>query len=364
MSSIVKIEDRVLFLSFVGRNYSRSSTILNANSEKFQKHFQKISPGFLRAVREIYSQRKIMRLASCVVIMSPCHILTPVVKILLRKPVILDAGWALSDGQFSRDAGPSRMIKNIKILLVDWFAFHLADLILVESKSQLIRYKRKYILPESRMRVSFTGLNEKAFAGESVKSELIDRVKRHLFSLDNKLTVLFRGKVNNESGFENIRKAAKLLEKEVSFIFLISDKDIQENFSSNVICISSVSDMEMRQIYQLADISLGQISNHPRLDHTIPHKAFEAGFFRVPYISADNGGIREFLDPGEAVFVRKPFTEGLANAIVSLSDTNAREQYAKKIGEKYQKLAGQSTLNEKFENLLDMLISSKIDIDS
>ena len=358
MGSLANRKDNVLFLSFVGPNYSRSSTILNAKSEKFQKQFQKVPTGILRAFLDIYNQRKAMRLASCIVIMSPCHILTPAVKILVRRPVILDSGWALTDGQLSRGFSSASLLRVPTIYLVDFLAFHFANLILMESKAQIKRSSRKFMIKQSKMKVSFTGLNETTFRTENNNSELIKKVNNKLSKLGNGLTVLFRGKVNNESGFEYICEAARRLENKVSFIFLIGQNDVQREFPANVISISGISDSEMCQIYNMSDIALGQISSHPRLRYTIPHKAFEAGFFATPYISADNAGIREFLDSGDAIFISEPFTEGLVDAILSLSEPTVREEIAGRISEKYKKSAAQSIVNEKFENLLFSLVST------
>lgn len=358
----MNLEYQVLFLSFVGPNYSRSSTILNANSEKFIKQFQKVSPGIFSAFRDLYSNRKALRQANCIVIMSPCHVLTPVVKMLSNRPIILDAGWALFDGQLSRGGGRSKLLKFATIFVVDFLAFHSADFILMESQAQVQRSQRKFLLPKSKLHVSLTGLNENAFLKENPHSDLIDEVKKKLSIIDNELVVLFRGKINNESGFENISNAAIQLDNKVSFIFLLGENDMPRLFSSNVVFVSGVSDMEMRQIYELADISLGQISHHPRLSYTIPHKAFEAGFFSTPYISAENAGIREFLDSDDAVFINEPLTEGLVDAINLLSDLEVRSGYAAKINKSYRERAAQSLINVKFETLLESIISSKRNI--
>lgn len=281
---------------------------------------------------------------------------------LVKRPIILDAGWALLDGQFSRSGGRFKLLRIATIFVVDFLAFHSADCVLMESQAQVQRSQRKFLLPKSRLYVSLTGLNENAFVKENVDSDLIDEVKKKVSILDNELVVLFRGKINNESGFENINNAAIQLDNKVTFIFLLGENDIQRICSSNVVLVSGVSDMEMRQIYELADISLGQISHHPRLSYTIPHKAFEAGFFSTPYISAENAGIREFLDSDDAVFINEPLTEGLVDAINLLSDLEVRSGYAGRINKIYRDRATQSLINEKFETLLETLISSKRNI--
>ena len=101
----------VLFLSFVGRNYSRSSTILNIDSVALNKKYMELPKGMFHWSQAIYKNRLEIRRSDCVVIMSPCHILTASLKIVGRKPLILDAGWPLTDGHISRKLKISQLLK-------------------------------------------------------------------------------------------------------------------------------------------------------------------------------------------------------------------------------------------------------------
>ena len=351
--------NQLIFLSFVGPNYSRSSTILNFPSKGFEKKFIQIPNGVIKASHKIIKLRNELRAAKAIVVMSPCQILTPIVKLVARKPIILDAGWPLTDGQLSRGINFLQLMRFIRIFLVDFFAFHSATLIIVESKAQLVRFQKLFAVPKSKLEVIFTGLNETLFLDESKKSDLIIDIESRLKELSHGITVLFRGKVNKESGFSDIIQTAISLQDEASFIFVLGKNDAQRSFPANVIAVSGISDNEMKQIYDISDVALGQISIHPRLRYTIPHKAFEAGFFGIPYISSDSEGIRELFDTSSALLIAPPFVPELVKAIKLLKSTSSRVSYEKLIRKRYVEHASQRVLCEEFDALVSQIISPK-----
>jgi hypothetical protein len=115
----------------------------------------------------------------------------------------------------------------------------------------------------------------------------------------------------------------------------------------------------MKDVYLLSDIALGQISSHPRLRYTIPHKSYEAGFFATAYITADSEGIREFLDFDSAFFLKEPFPESLVQAVLDLRNPELRSKYARNIHRNYMEVASQSVLNERFEEITALLLKTK-----
>ncbi len=143
----------VLFLSFVGKNYSRSSTILNVDSAALNKQYLELPKGFSQWITAIYRNRTYIRRFDCLVVMSPCHILSAPLKIISRKPQILDAGWPLTDGHISRELKFRRVLKLPLIILIDFIAFHFSDIVLVESKAQIKRMNRLFGVNKSKLRV-------------------------------------------------------------------------------------------------------------------------------------------------------------------------------------------------------------------
>ena len=350
----------VLFLSFVGRNYSRSSTILNVDSVALKKKYLELPKGFSQWIKAIYINRAYIRRFDCLVVMSPCHILSAPLKIVSRKPLILDAGWSLTDGHISRELKFTRVLKLPLIILIDFIAFHFSDVVLVESKAQIKRINRLFFLNKSKLRVQFTGLNESSFTPKETPSNLILGIRKRIEEIGFPLVVLFRGKINRESGFENIISAARILKNSVTFVFVVGKDDLVANIPKNAIVVSEITDNEMMDIYKLSDISMGQISNHRRLSYTIPHKAFEAGFFSIPYITADSEGVREYLNQDSAIFLPDPSADFLVEAIEKLSDKSRLQAYANKINANHNKIASQQVLSENFDHILLDLYKAKL----
>ena len=127
---------------------------------------------------------------------------------------------------------------------------------------------------------------------------------------------------------------------------------------SNVLLISEhISDFEISLFYQKCFLSLGQLSKSKRLDRTIPHKAFEAGFFGASYLTLRRDGIAEFLNSdAEAIFVEDIDFTKIAE-IIDKFQTNLKLQRKLKanIKEKYSSKASQAKLKQSFFSILNSL---------
>jgi hypothetical protein len=285
--------------------------------------------------------------------MSPSHKVIPIIRIFCRYPLILDAGWPLIDGSKSRRGTEfhwkaTSIISYTKLLVIDLLSFGLADLVLVETNEQRERVRRKFFLRHSKVKVSFTGFNEvgqglalKSPAGQTTKEE--NEIKK-------RTKILFRGKINQESGFSNIVKAFKMLDDNFEIIYVVNKipKDHQKH--PNESFITSYVDRDLTTIYADADICIGQVSSHQRLEVTIPHKAFEAAFFSKVYISVKNSAIKEFASDSEIFFLDVPNPESLSNAIREIA---ADRELSKGLGinfnRKYHQVASQNVLGNQFD---------------
>jgi hypothetical protein len=287
--------------------------------------------------------------------MSPCHIVTPFLKVLTQKKVILDAGWSLTDGQLSRGLKIKSGIKLLLIYLLDFIAFHSADKLLLESENQAIRTSRLFLVSTRKIAVNFTSLDETLFQIKIPISKRIKDLDVKTKKRNSALTVLFRGKVNSESGIEHILEAAEILKNQVSFILVCGQNDLFPVLPSNIVLLSNLTDLELSEVYQISDVTLGQLSTHPRLRYTIPHKAFEAGFFAKPYITANSTGIRELYGSESAVLLDDVSGKSLACEILGLKEPKARLRLGISIHSRYQDRAAQRVINSKFESFLEDL---------
>lgn len=308
--------------------------------------------GLIPSVFEIFKKRDLIRKVDLLVVMSPCHVLVIALKYIVHRPIILDAGWPLTDGLISRGIRKSQIHKLLGSTLIDFMSFHFADIVLAESQAQLSRISKHFFIRKSKIFHQFTGLNESGFVTQQSDSAAISQVKKRVSELDNTLTVIFRGKINRESGFGNVLDAARLLDGVATFIFVSGGNLENFDLPKNVISVAYISEFEMKEIYLLSDIAVGQVSSHRRLNYTIPHKAFEAGYFSMPYITADSAGIREFLSLNSAIFLEESSGGELAKAIVTLKKIQIRKKFSREINSVYQKNASQKVLSTRFEQIV------------
>jgi hypothetical protein len=289
---------------------------------------------------------------SVLVIMSPSHKVTFLAKIITRGTIILDAGWPLSDGVISRGMTWRKISALINSYVLDYVSFHAADITLVESFAQARRVHRFFGLSKSRIKVSYTGVNENAFSEKLHASPTITDLKKKLDLNPKAINVLFRGRINNESGIATIIEAAGLLIGDANFILLTGVDKILYELPSNCFTLSDVTNAEMQEVYELADVALGQLSQHSRLSFTIPHKAFEAGFFGKCYLTSQSKGILEIYPPETALTLEYITANKIAEALLSLKDIKVRRVYEQNIRTAYRRVASQELLNSKFELLL------------
>lgn len=352
------IRNNIHFVSFVGRDYSRSSTILNYQSKYFNKFYKQVDPRLRNLIPELFKFKNEISTNSIVVIMSPCHKLVIFSKLILRKKVILDAGWPLTDGVLSRGLSYKSILNLVKIYCLDFLSFHFSDLVLVESIAQSIRISHMFALPVTKIKVSLTGVNEKAFEREFEFSKKFQEFESDLSIDEKSFVILFRGKINNESGIETIIASARILEKEVKYIIATGIKNNFKNLPSNCYVISDISECEMRRLYEISHIALGQISNHNRLSHTIPHKAFEAGYFGKCFISPYAKGVSEIYSLEAICELKNISAMDLAHAINNLREFSNREKYEKQIKQEYIDKCSQVKINSNFEHAVFQLIQN------
>lgn len=344
-----------IFFSLAGFTFSRSSVYLkqdgessDSDSAKFeiQGKFWKNLPHLRSRIRSTSSK------ASNLVVLSPSHLLVPVVKIITGRRITLDAGWSLTEAEIARWRGLISIPRIMRSLIIDWMAFQMSSRIIVESHQQRSYISSKFFIRKSKICVLMTGFNEKNFIEQSEKPIELHESKSSV----SHPTVLFRGSYTSEAGLELLSETTKKMEKS-DIQFVISCSHLPKNlvFGKNTKIISRrLSAREIKYLYETATLCIGQISNRPRLKRTIPHKAFEAAFFGKPYISSDALGIREFLPKdNQCYYLDKACVEGLEKAIIEItSDTDLQKKLSLNIQKRYNSVASQVILSSKFYEII------------
>lgn len=357
--------NHVIFLSFYDRNYSRSAVLLNAKDSDFERFFYQVNNNvfailfeFLRILRFHRGEVK------SIIVMSPCHKIVPVIRFICRYPIILDAGWPLTDGLNSRRSALTQLsfldwVSSLKILAIDHLAFRLSNLVLLETSSQLRRVNTTFRITKSKLKVSFTGFNEVVMGSTGINLNVsIPRINNQETV---QTRVLFRGKINNESGYEIIVEAFKYLDDSFEILYVLDRMPDSYKPSPREKVLIGFTESELPLIYRDIDICIGQVSSHPRLDLTIPHKAFEAAYFGKAFISAKSIGIREFASPSEAIYLDDITPISLSNAICDLAQNKSKlAGFGRNFQQKYFLVASQQFLGIQLDNWIREVIEKPL----
>jgi len=343
---------RYHFLSYLESTYSRSGVILSAcgnNYENFE--FTKLNrPIITSLVKTVLSTRKLIKSGTIYVVMSPAQIILPVLRVLTREPIILDAGWTLSESLKYRRKKKSKSLLFLKNFLIDYFAMHLATVVLLESEEQRNYVLRKFRISRKKSVRIFTGFNENLYSASepTVPLELL-RFKKNISAE----IILFRGKYNSEAGLELIAEITKKL-SDLNFV-IASDRGVESLVFSQktTVLTRNLSVGEIHWLYNNAKICLGQLSNSKRLVNTIPHKAFEAGFFGKPYVTVDGVAIRELFPLDSQAIFLDSLDINVVSSIIrkrleSPLELNAIGYACK---DRYSKVASQAILFQEFNFL-------------
>jgi len=336
------MKPRFTFITLYEKNYSRSGVLLSFLENR----------GMLFGFIKLNSWKSIASFALKIlqankntdyfVIMVPSQSLTLIVRLLTSKKIILDAGWPLSD----RTTTSAWLMA--KLWVTDLIAMHCANLVLLESDLQKKQTSKRFKVSEKKLAASHTGVEEVVFTFTDTDKQ----------PSDNTFQVCYRGQYNLEAGIEVLAHAS-LLCSDPAITFLVVSRNIPDEikFGDNTVVKnkSYSSKRKMAEVISKCDLMLGQLSNHPRLNVTIPHKTYEAAFMGKPYLSARARGIQEFLTEGvEAEYFDAGDPVDLLRKIEKLkADSHYRRILGKNIATKYKTKASEEAIGDNFLRLLE-----------
>jgi glycosyltransferase involved in cell wall biosynthesis len=341
------MEPRFTFITSYETDYSRSGVLLSYLSKK----------GLVSGVIKFDSWKTVSRFALQIlkenrktdyyIVMNPSQFLTPIIRLLTLKQIVLDSGWPLTEKSKHKNISVTQKLQRVKSWVTDFASMHLANLVLLESKLQKEKTSQRFKISKNKLEVSFTGVDEVEFT----------QVKGGQKNLNDKLMVGFRGRYNLEAGLEILAQTARIsTNDDISFLVITSNIPESIQFGENTILEnkSYASKEKIVDLLSSCDVLLGQLSNHPRLNVTIPHKAFEAAIMGKPYLSARASGIQEFLVEGvEAEYFVPGDPVDLLNKIEKLkSDKEYRQLLSENILKKYKAMASEEAIGNNFLHLL------------
>lgn len=280
------------------------------------------------------------------VIGSPCGLLVLSVRLAaLKSKIVYDAGWPQVDGLMSRkNSLISRTYKFSKLYLLDLLSFHFSNLIALESHAQMERVRKRFLISKNKLFVSYTGLNEVQFK--------ISQSRDKISNLNSQM-VLFRGKFNQEAGLEILAETSWLIPDNILLIVLCPNIPKDLVFSPRTKVISErISDAEIAAYYSRAYLAIGQLGNSRRTEFTIPHKFFEAAYFRVPYLTPNTKGICElFPENNFGPFSELDDAAKIAKVIIQYAhNKNLQDSNSGVLALNYKNRFSQEVLARNFEN--------------
>ena len=344
-------EKSLVFVSFYDEDYSRSSVLRfsSPNSLFIKLKNQKILMQILKLRRELQTNQFI-------IVMSPSHMVVILIRVLLKNIIILDAGWPLLDGVLFRTFKKyERPVKILKAYFVDFFAFHLSHLVLLESMAQVDHVRRTYGVPKSKLKKSYTGFLEVKDLNESIEPCILGKDCPACGNSKNRI-ILFRGRYNAEAGIEKLVLAARKINSDnIKVVIVMTGFDGAFNDEDKILLINKfVSREALSHLYSNAALTVGQLGDNSRLDRTIPHKAFEAGYFGKTYLTRKTLGIMELYSSHEAVLLTDTEVENLDQIINSLIQNPSRIlEYETNISLAYRRKASQNVIFQEFFQLLN-----------
>lgn len=212
------------------------------------------------------------------------------------------------------------------IWFCDFLAFHLSNVVLVESEQQKLFIAKKFFVRGAKLQMVFTGVDEEVFHPDPTISKT-EKFTQHLerpalragsgsFLPQGLMprgqgagfTVIFRGMFLPATGVEHVIEAARLLKNEdIQFRIIGWGEPLQTKFhkmiSDNGLSKVNLTTVflppdELRQTILSAQVMLGQFGDHERLLRTIQHKTSEAMALGMPYITRSSASNRELLTDG------------------------------------------------------------------
>ena len=345
---------RILFLSYLSDDYSRSGTLASAlgKNSALKMDFYRICTV---SVKEIAKLRKFLKENSFnyeyIVIMSPAHFLTIFAKVFSRAFLILDAGWPLSDASKIRRG--TKSLKYLKDLFIDRLSMFLSDIVILESIAQMRALEQKRYKFRRIPQVIYTGLREDRFNSSQERTN-----SSKYEGTPEKLKVIFRGKYNDEAGLEFIQHVFS--KRKDSFELIICCPGIPEYFKRNrdiTFIARYLEDEEIAKLLAKSHLAINQFGKSDRIQRSIAHKVFEYAYFGIPTICQRGSAAEEIFSNNQFFYLSQDqlgrfLDQILMNKVETLKDLSER---SKRIMNTYEETLSERAIEKQFSKIIKNL---------
>lgn len=285
-------------------NYSRNRVIVNGLRQNgveviecsvYTPAWNTIFPPQLKYAKEyVQLVKKHALLSNNVMVTSYSgQIVMPLLKLITRKPVVLDALLGMHEMFLDLDPKRSNSYEAKSWYYLDAFSLKSANLILSDTNEHIEYFHHEFGTAKTKFRRVFVGSDDKIFFPRSISRE------------DNNFLIMFWGTFLPLQGIEYIVQAAKLLEaqKDIRFKIIGSGRTFSSvKTLSNQLGLKNVSFFtkwipysELPNHIAEADVCLGIFGNTPKAKRVIPNKVFETLAMKKPLITGDSPAAKEAL---------------------------------------------------------------------
>jgi glycosyltransferase involved in cell wall biosynthesis len=262
------------------------------------------------------------------------QLVVPFAWLITRKPIVLDAYLSIYESMvFDRKIHKAWSLRGRFYFMLDWLSSRLAKRVILDTYQHIKYFIETFHLPESKFGRIWIGSNDNVFYPRHTKHEP-----------NEKLQLLYWGRMVPLQGVEFILQAAKILEKEPIEFTLIgggAEKPkmvkLKEQLSlSNVKMLDHVPQPDLIDFIEKADICFGVFGATNKTQRVISVKIFEGLASGKAVITSGTPATREVLVDGEhCVFCRAADPRDLADKILYLKD---KPDLRKQLGENAYKI--------------------------
>jgi glycosyltransferase involved in cell wall biosynthesis len=243
-----------------------------------------------------------------------------------RKPFIQTVHGVLADEYVQ---AVQKGLLTIRAKLANFFMWQLSKLEAEAAKNATLtvtissysaqKIRQFYGVDKEKIRIVPNGVDTKKFQPSKDRETI-----KHQIGIDNKLSVLFVGRLIPRKGLTYLVEAAKHIVKEYSqTIFLIVGDGPQKhhliatlektNLLSNFIFLGDVNERMLPALYNCADVFV-----LPSIQEGQGIVLLEAQAAAKPLVAFDVGGVREAIIDKETGLLTKPDSRELADAVMKL----------------------------------------------
>lgn len=246
------------------------------------------------------------------------------VRMFWYKPLVWDMHYSIYDGWvFDRELLKEKSVAARYHYGVEWLAAHAVSLVLLDTKAHSEYIAGLFSLPVMRCSYVLVGANE-----EKLRTMLSNHPPRP--KEKGKFIVNFHGKYIPLQGVPTIIKAAKLLEGDTRFSFVLvgsgqTYKEVRqladELACHNITFMPRIPYDYIPAAITGANVSLGIFGDTAKAARVIPNKLYEAVALGVPVVTEDSPAIREvFQDGRDMRLCRSANPTDLAHVLTELAN--------------------------------------------